>query len=281
MRNANVVGKRLVVLALGAAMLALGGCGTVSKGIADDGRSAEKILFPAKDEATFDGGTFVNLENLKQVSPGMTKDQLYALLGRPHFHEGVFGVREWDYLFNFHVGHQDKVVQCEFKVLFDTHDLAQSFYWNPDNCADLLSPPPAPPKQVAAPKPLPPQPIRLSADALFAFDKSNLSEQGQHELDTLLQRVRDASHVQNIEVVGYTDRIGAQAYNMKLSQARADTVRGYLVDHGVSADAIQAEGRGESDPLVQCPGKRGQALIACLGPNRRVEISGRAMKRRH
>jgi outer membrane protein OmpA-like peptidoglycan-associated protein len=46
------------------------------------------------------------------------------------------------------------------------------------------------------------------------------------------------------------------------------------VQGGVPADAIQVEGRGKADPVVQCPKQARAKLIACLAPNRRVELSG-------
>lgn len=260
------------LLALSAAVLA--GCGTVSRNVAADGSGAQQLVFPDPGDAVVKGGTFPNIADLRQVAPGMTKDQLYQMFGRPHFHEGVWGVREWDYLFNFRTGDGNKYVTCEFKVLFDKHEIAQSYYWKPRNCADLIRPKPV--AQAPAPAPLPAKPIRLSADTLFAFDKYALTPAGQQALDKLIARVRSASRIETIRVTGYADRIGTDAYNLRLSRKRAQAVRSYLVDHGVPANAIVAEGRGEADPVVTCKDAAPGTLIACLAPNRRVEISGQA-----
>ena len=74
-------------------------------------------------------------------------------------------------------------------------------------------------------------------------------------------------------VVGHTDRIGSDDYNMALSQRRAQTVANYLSSRGVPADVIRAECAGETQPAVECSDKFGRSeLIACLQPNRRVEI---------
>lgn len=271
--------KRVSMAALlGLTFAGLTGCGTISKGVAADGSGADKLVFPDPGSASVKGGTFPGVADLRNVAPGMTKDQLYQMFGRPHFNEGVLGVREWDYLFNFRTGQGDQYVTCEFKVLFDKQRLAQSYHWKPESCADLIHPEPVAEAPAPAPAPLPAQPIRLSADTLFAFDKSDLTPEGMSELDSLLDKVQSASQVENIHVVGYTDRIGTDAYNMKLSERRADSVRDYLVGHGVSGDAVTTEGRGEADPLVACDDAPAGGLIDCLAPNRRVEISGEARR---
>ena len=76
-------------------------------------------------------------------------------------------------------------------------------------------------------------------------------------------------------VVGYTDRIGSDAYNLKLSEARARTVADFLVGKGLPAGKVAIEGRGEANPVTgtQCNSVKGKAqLISCLAPDRRVEV---------
>jgi outer membrane protein OmpA-like peptidoglycan-associated protein len=268
--------KWIGAIAVAWASILVSGCGSVSKGVADDGRSAEELVFPDPDSAVLKSGTFPDVADLRNVAPGMTRDQLYQMFGRPHFHEGAWNVREWDYLFNFRTGDDGQFVTCEFKVLFDRDQTAQSFYWKPENCADLVRPKPVADMPEPAPAPMPAQPIRLSTDTLFAFDSWHLSDAGKYALDALLVKIQSASRLEDIRVVGYTDRIGTDAYNMNLSLRRAEAVRDYLTDHGVPADAIITGGRGNADPLVPCNGVPAGQLIACLAPNRRVELSGRA-----
>jgi OmpA-OmpF porin, OOP family len=66
--------------------------------------------------------------------------------------------------------------------------------------------------------------------------------------------------------------LGTPAYNQKLSLQRAEAVRDYLVNRGVPANRLRAQGRGETQPVVQCTEKDRAALITCLEPNRRVEV---------
>jgi len=268
-----------IAVAAGAALLALQGCSSyVSKGITDDGR-AEELVFPSvAQSAWLKEGTFPNLDNLRNVASGMTKDQLYDLLGRPHFAEGMAAVREWDYIFNFHSG--GGVTTCQYKVIFDKHYLARSFHWKPESCAGLLAVGSAPTvverQSVQAAQPA--RQLRLSADALFAFDRSDAADllpAGRDELQALAKEL-SGMDVERIEVVGHTDRLGAESYNQRLSQQRAQTVRQVLASHGIPASRIVASGRGEREPVVQCDQADRTALIACLAPNRRVDVTVRA-----
>ena len=249
----------------------LAGCSTTRSNISSGNNDGGEVSFPDPSHATMPEGIFVNIENLRKVAPGVTKDQLYNLLGVPHFSEGAFGVRKWNYIFDFRRQNGDHF-SCQYQVDFGQDDRAKAFYWKPISCKSVLDAP-----SIAAtpiPLALPKEPIRLSADALFDFDRSNLTEQGRGQLSKLLQQVQLASQIENILVAGYTDRIGSDSYNQTLSVRRAESVRDYLIDGGVSPNAVQVEGHGKSNPLVECSGSNRKALVACLAPNRRVELSG-------
>lgn len=139
----------------------------------------------------------------------------------------------------------------------------------PEPVAVLAPPPPAPP-------PPPPAKVTFSADSLFAFDKATLKPTGQQELDQFAAKLSGANF-DVITVTGHTDRIGSHAYNQKLSERRAETVKSYLVSRaGIAPDKIAAKGVDGSDPVTksgECQGKKAtKALIACLQPDRRVEV---------
>ncbi|WP_219598611.1 porin OmpA [Aeromonas salmonicida] len=136
---------------------------------------------------------------------------------------------------------------------------------------------------VAAPAPEPvPEPVvvdksfSLSSDVLFAFGKSNLKPEGVASLNTLYQQIVDVQPKDgSAVVVGYTDRIGSDGYNLKLSEARARTVADFLVGKGLPAGKVSIDGRGKAEPVTgtQCDGIKAKAqLIACLAPDRRVEV---------
>jgi outer membrane protein OmpA-like peptidoglycan-associated protein len=253
--------KFLIVLAV--VVVAAGCTRHVSRGLTDAG-TVEQTVFPSEDKLTVKEGSFPNLDNLRQIAPGVTKEQVRDLLGSPHYREG-FVAREWDYLFNFRDA-QGKVSQCQFKVVFDGEYRGQQFAWAPAECAERLKP-------VMAEAPA--KRFNLSADALFAFGKSGVADilpDGRAQLVSIANELGEAKPT-SVEVSGHADRLGQVARNSALSQARADSVRQLLVQQGVDGSVVRARGLGESQPVAQCDdGLARAALIACLQPNRRVEI---------
>ncbi|WP_139464178.1 porin OmpA [Aeromonas veronii] len=116
----------------------------------------------------------------------------------------------------------------------------------------------------------------LNSDVLFAFGKDTLKPEGVAALNGLYQQIVEFQPKDgNAVVVGYTDRIGSDAYNQKLSEARARTVANFLVSKGMAASKVAIEGRGEANPVTgtKCNGVTPKAqLISCLAPDRRVEV---------
>ena len=117
----------------------------------------------------------------------------------------------------------------------------------------------------------------LSADALFAFDKSSLADiklGGRAALDDLATKLlAKAVEAERVHVIGYTDRLGSEVYSQALSTRRAETIRDYLVSKGLAENLVSAESRGEAKPVaIDCYQSSRAALIACLAPNRRVVV---------
>ena len=139
---------------------------------------------------------------------------------------------------------------------------------------------PTPAPVVVPPPPVEPevvdQTFNLSSDVLFAFGKADLKQEGMSALDDLYQQIVDVQPKDGSAVVmGYTDRIGSDANNQALSEARAKTVADFLIGKGLPADKVSIQGNGESNPVTgnQCDAiKAKAALIDCLGPDRRVEV---------
>ena len=114
--------------------------------------------------------------------------------------------------------------------------------------------------------------ISLGADAFFDFDKATLKPAGEQRLDELAGQMRRAKTIEDILIVGNTDSIGSEAYNQKLSLRRADTVRNYLADKGVSTSLMTVRGDGENNPIA--PNTiDGRDNPAGRAENRRVDIT--------
>lgn len=134
---------------------------------------------------------------------------------------------------------------------------------------------PAPAPVVAVPPPAP-RKVSFSADSLFDFDKSVVRPAGSRELDKFAADLKGTDY-DVVRVTGHTDRIGSHAYNVKLSTRRAEAVKSYLVQSaGISGGKIETIGANGSDPVTkpgECVGwKVTPALIACLQPDRRVDV---------
>ncbi len=129
-----------------------------------------------------------------------------------------------------------------------------------------LTPPPAL-KPVA-------EKLTLDADTLFDFDKATLRPAGRDALDTFVGKLRDISP-ETIMAIGHADRLGSERYNQRLSEQRVASVKAYMVSKGVESGRIYSEGKGETQPITKaedCAGPKSAKLIACLQPDRRVDI---------
>lgn len=135
--------------------------------------------------------------------------------------------------------------------------------------AALPAPPPAPASvQPAGEK------VTLDADTLFDFDKAVLRPAGMTALDQFLEKMKNVNP-EVIIAVGHADRFGSDAYNQSLSERRAASVKNYLVSRGIAANLVHTEGKGETQPLTKagdCTGAKSAKIIACLQPDRRVEL---------
>ena len=133
---------------------------------------------------------------------------------------------------------------------------------------------PVPPPPAPAPAPAPQvQKITLDSKVLFDFDKAVLKPEGKAAIDAqVVGKLAQVTKLDVVLVTGHTDRIGSEKYNQGLSERRADAVRDYLVSKGVDKAKIETIGLGEKQPVVQCDQKNRKDLIACLQPNRRVEV---------
>ncbi len=136
--------------------------------------------------------------------------------------------------------------------------------------APMPAPTPAPvqpaPVPAPAPAPAPVVPKVISLPGVeFATNSARLLPVSTTTLDRAVQTLQNNPNV-DAEVAGYTDSTGKAAYNVTLSQHRAEAVMKYLVNHGIDASRLTANGYGEADPIASNNTREGRAQ------NRRVEL---------
>ncbi len=147
----------------------------------------------------------------------------------------------------------------------------------PEPAAAYVAPEPPP---VVAPAPPPtPAPVLVkvdfAVDSLFDFAHAEIKPEGKQTLDKFAADLKGA-RIDAIKVTGHTDRLGPEAYNLALSARRAEAVKAYLVESGITDSKIAANGVDGADPVTkpgECKGQKPtRKLIACLQPDRRVEV---------
>lgn len=124
--------------------------------------------------------------------------------------------------------------------------------------------------------------FEFDTDVLFDFGKANLKASSTQALDKVYQDIAnlELTHA-NINVNGYTDRLGSESFNLNLSQKRATNVANYIASKGINPEAINATGYGKQMPVTgnSCDNIKGrQALINCLAPDRRVSVQVKGTK---
>lgn len=108
--------------------------------------------------------------------------------------------------------------------------------------------------------------LSMPGNITFAFDSSNLQPQFYPVLDNVASTLNQYNQTV-IEVAGHTDSVGTDAYNMTLSQQRANSVAAYLSGKGVMQQRMIVTGAGETRPIASNDTEAGRAQ------NRRVEIT--------
>lgn len=231
------------------------------------------VAFPDLNKTYLKTGDFVNIENLGKIAIGETYHQVRLLIGNPHFSEGIGSPNAYNYAFNFFTNQaKGEYITCQYQVQFSKEHKVTGMFWRDNQCANYLvkkeapPPPPAPPIQ---------RTITLAADGMFAFGKSGFNDllpAGQQKLTQAAAQIVNEFNLSALQVIGHTDRIGSDASNAALSLARAEAVKQFLASRGVPAGLISTRGMASAQPVVNCTGAKSPAVIACLLPNRRVEL---------
>ncbi len=127
------------------------------------------------------------------------------------------------------------------------------------------APPPVPPAPPPSPPPAKGEPLVTLHGPQFDFNKATLKPEGKRMVDHAIQVMKDKPSMK-VSVEGHTDSIGSEAYNQRLSERRAQAVRDYMIENGISPGRIATRGFGKSRPVASNKTAEGRAQ------NRRVEI---------
>jgi OOP family OmpA-OmpF porin len=135
--------------------------------------------------------------------------------------------------------------------------------WTPataaPNCDGWLAPKPAAAPAAKPASTVMQKKITLQADTLFDFDKSTLKSAGVATLNKLAQDIKKMK-LEVVIIVGYTDSVGTDAYNIALGQRRANAVKAFLTnDGGVEATRVYTESKGKADPVASNATAEGRA----------------------
>ena len=108
--------------------------------------------------------------------------------------------------------------------------------------------------------------VTFESGLLFPYNSDVLTAQAQQNLNTLASSL-DKYPNTDIIIVGHTDAVGSDDFNLTLSERRANAAVSYLVGRGVSRARLRAAGRGESEPVASNDNDAGRQQ------NRRVEVA--------
>lgn len=230
------------------------------------------------------------------VQPGLDKHQVRQLLGHPHSTEGLFFVKDWNYLIEVH-GPQSQRLNGQLPLQFDEDNKLTAAHRQTEHCATAVEPPTSTKAVVEPPRPpdvgVPDSsesPIASDRESLtmhgllFPFGPSDLGDLSKHDLarlEAFAERVSsEALRVQDITIYGHSDRLGPPERRMLSSQLRARSVAEVFIRRGIDPQRIRIIAQGAEEPMTDCPPRvPNPQVLGCLAQDRRVVIAVRMVGR--
>ncbi|MBU2407641.1 MAG: outer membrane protein assembly factor BamE [Gammaproteobacteria bacterium] len=234
--------------------------------------------FPSPESASRPEGTFPDRKALRSIGLGMTKDQVRSLLGSPHFDEGFFGVREWNYIFHFRTQDASNLLTCQYMVRFDEQMRTIGSYWKASACEDKSGV--STPKIVVRPLTPPivallkPQSIRFDTDQLFGEPGARHTEllpRAVRQFELLASEIlRNFGKTAEVSVVARAH--GANRGDEQQTQTELRTIRDLLIRLGIDESRIRVAVAKSGTSARACAAQDARANAECNLPERSVEI---------